>query len=63
VSGRAYPIQPAPEDDPRFTRGLALDVAEVLTRHGYPPITGGGDFVELQMTLYRFLYGPGGGER
>lgn len=54
---RAYPIRPRPDHDPRFTRGLTLDVAEVLQRHGYPPITAGGDFVELQMVLFEFLYG------
>lgn len=51
----AYPIRPEPEEDPRFTIGLAVDVAEVLTRHGYPPIKGL-DFVDMQQALYRFLY-------
>ncbi|WP_240742253.1 hypothetical protein [Micromonospora zingiberis] len=34
---RRYPI-PRPADDPRFTFGLALDVAQVLAAHGYPSI-------------------------
>lgn len=56
TSARLYPITPPPDDDPRFTLGLAIDVAGVLEAHGYPEITGGGDFVELQQALYRFLY-------
>lgn len=53
---RQYPISPAPDDDPRFTFGLAKDVANVLESYGYPEITGGRDFVELQQALFRFLY-------
>lgn len=53
---RNYPI-PTPEgDDPRFTLGLAVDVAQVLQRHGYPPVEHGADLVELQALLYRFIY-------
>ncbi len=63
MSERAYPIRPEPEDDPRFSFGLTHDVAEVLVRHGYPPVTAGADLVELQLSLFRFLYGPSGGER
>ena len=58
MTARQYPITPAPDDDPRFTLGLALDVAAVLERHGYPKITAGLDFVDLQQALYRFLYVP-----
>jgi hypothetical protein len=59
VSERQYPIRPQPDDDPRFTLGLAIDVAQVLQQHGYPEITNGLDFVDLQQALYRFLYtGP-----
>ncbi len=56
MSERVYPVRPLPENDDRFTRGVALDVAEVLVRHGYPPVTAGRDFLELQRALYRFLY-------
>ncbi|GAA1986460.1 hypothetical protein [Amycolatopsis minnesotensis] len=49
-----YPV-PAPEDDPRFTFGLTLQVAEVLEAHGYPRPTAL-DFVDLQQALFRFLY-------
>lgn len=56
MADRAYPIRPRPDDDPRFTFGLTLDVAKVLTDHGYPPITAGRDLLELQQALYRFLY-------
>ena len=57
-TARQYPISPAPADDPRFTFGLAKDVADVLATHGYPEITSGLDFVDLQQALFRFLYGP-----
>lgn len=57
TAARQYPISPAPADDPRFTFGLAKDVADVLEAHGYPKITAGLDFVELQQALFRFLYG------
>lgn len=57
-AARQYPINPAPDDDPRFTRGLALDVAKALQEHGYPEISNGLDFVDLQQALYRFLYVP-----
>jgi len=61
MSARAYPIRPRPDEDPRFTIGLALDVAKVLKDHGYPPVTAGLDIVDLQQALYRFLYvGPDG---
>lgn len=58
TAAREYPITPAPDDDPRFTLGLAIDVAGVLEAHGYPKITAGLDYVDLQQALYRFLYGP-----
>lgn len=57
MTERQYPISPRPDEDPRFTLGLALDVAKVLHEHGYPQITGGRDFVELQQALFGFLYG------
>lgn len=56
TADRQYPITPAPDEDPRFTLGLALDVANVLKAHGYPEITSGLDLVELQQALFRFLY-------
>lgn len=52
---RTYPL-PRPDDDPRFTLGLAVAVADVLAAHGYPPITSGRDYVELQQALFGFLY-------
>lgn len=52
---RVYPL-PRPDDDPRFTLGLAVAVAGVLAEHGYPPITSGRDYVELQQALFGFLY-------
>ncbi|MFF4746843.1 hypothetical protein [Streptomyces sp. NPDC001268] len=61
MSERVYPIRPRPEDDSRFTLGLALDVAKVLKDHGYPPVDNGRDFMELQQALFQFLYvGPDG---
>jgi hypothetical protein len=55
---RAYPIpRPAEGDsDPRFTFGLALDVARVLAGHGYPQVSTGPDLVKLQTALFRFIY-------
>ena len=54
----AYPQpRPATNEDPRFSLGLALDVAEVLTRHGYPPLTGA-DLVRLQQALFSLIYQP-----
>jgi hypothetical protein len=52
---RVYPL-PLTDDDQRFTFGLVHDVAEVLAGHGYPPLVAGGDLVELQQALFRFLY-------
>ncbi|MEV6212723.1 hypothetical protein [Kitasatospora sp. NPDC051914] len=50
-----YPL-PAPDDDPRFSLGLVLDLAAVLAEHGYPPITSGADLLNLQQALFGFLY-------
>lgn len=56
---RQYPITPLPDNDRRFSIGLAVDVAKVLQEHGYPQIVGGRDLLELQQALFRFLYtGP-----
>jgi hypothetical protein len=53
----AYPIAgPASGDDPRFSLGLALDVAQVLTRHGYPPFGAGADLTHLQQALFKAIY-------
>lgn len=49
-----YPM-PAPDNDERFTFGLTYDVARVLADHGYPGLSGN-DFVELQQSLFGFLY-------
>lgn len=64
MTARHYPIRPQPDDDPRFTTGLVIDVAEVLERHGYPPVEDV-DFVDLRQALFRFLYTDrdGGGSR
>lgn len=55
----SYPI-PGPRSgtDARFTVGLALDVADVLTRHGYPPLTTGADLLRLQQALFAIIYRP-----
>lgn len=53
-----YPM-PQPDDDPRFTLGLALDFRDVLTKHGYPE-PNGIDLVRLQQALFGFLYEPQG---
>ncbi|MGW5580997.1 hypothetical protein [Micromonospora chokoriensis] len=59
---RRYPI-PRPADDPRFTLGLALDVARVLAERGYPSMTEpydgcGADFLALQDALFSLIYAP-----
>jgi GTP:adenosylcobinamide-phosphate guanylyltransferase len=52
---RAYPLALG-DADQRFTFGLVHDVAEVLVSHGFPRLVVGGDLVELQQALFRFLY-------
>ena len=59
----AYPIARPSTDsdahgDARFTTGLTLDVAEVLVRHGYPPLRTGADLVRLQQALFTLIYQP-----
>lgn len=55
----AYPIRrPDTGADGRFTFGLVLDVAAVLARHGYPPLTCGTDLVRLQQALFTVIYHP-----
>lgn len=52
----AYPIpRPDSGDDPRFSLGLTLDVADVLTRHGNPLATSA-DLTHLQRALFAALY-------
>ena len=50
----AYPL-PVPADDPRFSYGLLFDIADVLTRHGFPH-PAGADWADLMLALSRFLY-------
>ena len=53
----AYPIsRPDGGTDGRFTAGLALDIAAVLARHGYPPLTTGADLPRLQQALFTLIY-------
>jgi len=53
----AYPIpRPDGDTDVRFTIGLALDIAAVLARHGYPPITTGIDLLRVQQALFTLIY-------
>ena len=51
-----YPIPRPQPDDPRFTVGLVLDLASVLTRHGYPPAATGSDLLHLQQALFTTIY-------
>jgi hypothetical protein len=55
---RHYPL-PRPEsgNDPRFCFGLLHEAAELLERHGYPPLTGR-DAVELNLALFQVIYAP-----
>ena len=53
----AYPLpRPTHGDDPRFSLGLALDIAAVLTRHGYPAPSAGEDLIRLQQALFSLIY-------
>jgi len=55
---RNYPIaRPGPsETDTRFTFGLLLEVRDLLAKHGYPEAEAA-DLVDLQQSLFRFIYG------
>jgi hypothetical protein len=50
----AYPL-PRPDDDPRFTHGLCLDIADVLVQHGFPR-PAHTDWADLMLALFRFIY-------
>jgi hypothetical protein len=54
----AYPIPRPTVGDARFTNGLTFDIAEVLARHGYPPLRTGADLVHLQQALFTLIYQP-----
>ena len=57
ASAPAYPVpRPRAGEDARFTLGLTLDVAEVLTRHGYPPVATGADLIHWQQALFAAIY-------
>jgi hypothetical protein len=54
---RSYPLaRPEGSDDPRFRLGLVLDVAAVLARHDYPPVTAGADLLHLAQALLTTIY-------
>jgi hypothetical protein len=56
--GRIFPIRPLDGEgngDRRFTAGLLFDIRDLLAEAGYP-VLHGGDLVDLQQALYRFLY-------
>lgn len=53
----AYPLDVTTAgNDTRFTLDLTLQVADILTRHGYPPLDSGDDVVRLQHYLFRMIY-------
>lgn len=56
VLGYTYPIDQLPGD--RVSDELVTEIADVLLRHGYPPVMPGKDVERLTKTLYRFLYRP-----
>jgi hypothetical protein len=60
--GQSYPLARPRGGDARFTIGLALDVAAVLTRHGYPALTGGADLQHWQHILFTGIYTTHGKE-
>jgi len=52
-----YPIRrPEHGVDLRSTVGLALDIAAVLARHGYPPVVTGADLLHPHQALFRLIY-------
>jgi hypothetical protein len=53
---RHYPL-PRPESDPRFCFGLLHDVAKLIEKYGYPPLTGH-DMVPLRQALFHVIYAP-----
>ena len=53
-----YPLGRVRGGDARFTFGLALDVAAVLARHGYPPVRAAEDLIRVQQSLFELIYGP-----
>jgi hypothetical protein len=59
---QVYPLgEPKTGTDKRFTFGVVLEVADVLTKHGYPDIVdiaSGADVLNLQTALFTFIYGP-----
>jgi hypothetical protein len=52
----AYPLARPADTDPRFSIGLAIKVAKVLTEHGYPPLAGGADLQHWQRVLFTGIY-------
>jgi hypothetical protein len=54
------PVYPLPgpgadDNDPRFTYGLIFDIADALTRHGYPHPHGAA-CADLMRTLFHYLH-------
>lgn len=57
TSTPAYPLpRPKHGDDARFSLGLALDIAAIPARHGYPPVATGRDVLRLHQALFAFIY-------
>jgi hypothetical protein len=52
--------RPDDNNDPRFTRGLVLEVVKVLQAYGYDEPVTAGQVVELQLHLWYFLHGDPG---
>jgi hypothetical protein len=53
----AYPLPRPADDDPRFTQLLVFDIADVLSKHGYPR-PDHTDWADLMLALFRFIYQP-----
>jgi hypothetical protein len=52
----ATPVYPLPRPANNADNRFSLDIAAVLTRHGYPPLSAGPDLVRLQQALFGLIY-------
>lgn len=56
TAGHRYPLIQPDGLSAQFTTSMAVDVASVLVKHGFPVVEGM-DLLELQQALHGFVYG------